>query len=70
MARKDFNISGECMTQPIYENYLGIFRMIEMWVTSQPRTDRVIPLIEKGIFLRKRLSGLVQDRNDMILGWF
>jgi hypothetical protein len=41
------------MTQTIYENYLGIFGMIEMWVASQPRADRVIPLIEKGIFPRK-----------------
>jgi hypothetical protein len=41
------------MTQTIYENYLGIFRGMEMWVASQLRADRVIPLIEKGIFPRK-----------------
>jgi hypothetical protein len=55
MARKDFYISEEDMTQTIYENYLVIFGMLEMWVASQPRTDRVIPLIEKGIFPKKRI---------------
>ena len=53
MARKDVDISEEDMAQTIYGNYLGIFRMIEIWVASQPRADRVIPLIEKGIFPRK-----------------
>jgi hypothetical protein len=47
---------------------LGIFRATEIWVASQPRTDRGIPLIEKGIFLRKRILGLVQDGYDMVLG--
>ena len=47
MARKDFDISEEDMTQTIYGNYLGIFGMMEMWVASQPRANRVIPLIEK-----------------------
>jgi hypothetical protein len=47
---------------------LGISRVTEIWVASQPRTDRVIPLIEKGIFLRKRILGLVQDGNGMVLG--
>jgi hypothetical protein len=56
------------MTQTIYENYLEIFGMMEIWVASQPRTDRVIPLIEKGIFPRKRILGLVQNGNDMVLG--
>jgi hypothetical protein len=67
-GREGFDISEEYMTQTIYENYLGIFGMMEMWVASQPRTDRVIPLIEKGIFPRKRILGLVQDGNDMVLG--
>jgi hypothetical protein len=58
------------MTQKIYENYLGIFGMMEMWVASQPRADRVIPLIEKGISPRKRILGLVQDENGKVLGWF
>jgi hypothetical protein len=40
----------------------------EIWVASQPRTDRVILLIEKGIFPRKRIWELVQDGNDMVLG--
>jgi hypothetical protein len=47
---------------------LGIFRVTEIWVASQPRADRVIPLTEKGIFLRKRILGLVQDGYDMLLG--
>jgi hypothetical protein len=47
MARKGFDIFVEDMTQKIYENYLGIFGMMEMWVASQPRANRVIPLIEK-----------------------
>jgi hypothetical protein len=47
MARKDFDISEEDIAQKNYENYLGIFRVTEIWVASQPRTDRVIPLIEK-----------------------
>jgi hypothetical protein len=70
MARKDIDISEEDMTQTIYENYLGIFRVTEIWVASQPRTDKVIPLTEKGIFLRKRILGLVQDGYDMVLKWF
>jgi hypothetical protein len=47
---------------------LGIFRVTGIWVASQPRTDRVIPLTEKGIILRKRILGLVQDGYDMVLG--
>ena len=42
------------ITQTIYENYLGILGVMKIKVASQPRADRVIPLIEKGIFLRKR----------------
>jgi hypothetical protein len=53
MARTDFDIFEEYMIQRIYENYLGIFGMMEIWVASQPKADRVIPLIEKGIFPRK-----------------
>ena len=67
MARKDFDISEEDITQTIYENYLGIFRVMEIWVASQPRSIRVIPLIEKGIFPRKRILGLVHDEYDMAL---
>jgi hypothetical protein len=58
------------MSQTIYKNYLGIFAMMEMWVASQLRANRIIPLIEKGIFPRKIILGLVQDGNDMVLGWF
>jgi hypothetical protein len=58
------------MSQRIYENYLGILGMMEMWVASQPKANRVIPLIEKGIFPRKRILGLVHDGNDKVLGWF
>jgi hypothetical protein len=70
MARKGYDISEEDMTQTIYENYLGILGMMEMWVASQPRENRVIPLIEKGISPRKRILGLVQDENGKVLGWF
>jgi len=69
MARKYFDISGEDMIQIIYGNYLGIFGMMEMWVASQPRANRVIPLIEKGIFPRKRILGLAQDGYGRVLGW-
>jgi hypothetical protein len=41
---------------------------MELWVASQPRTDRVIPLIQKGIFPRKIILGLVQDEYDRVLG--
>ena len=44
--------------------------MTEIWVASQPKTDRGIPLIEKGIFPRKRILGLVQDGKVMDLEWF
>ena len=68
-GRKDFGISEEDMTQTIYENYLGINGMMEMWVASQPRAVMVIPLIENGIFPKKRILGLVQDGNGRVLGW-
>ena len=69
MTRKGFDIFEEDMIQRIYGNYLGIFGMIEMWVCSQPRANMVIPLIEKGIFPRKRILGLAQDRYDKVLEW-
>ena len=47
MPRKDFDIFEEDMTQKNYENYLGILRVTERWVASQPRANRIIPLIEK-----------------------
>jgi hypothetical protein len=69
-GKEYFDISEEYMSQRIYDNYLGIFGMMEMWVASQLRANRVIPLIEKGIFPRKEILGLVQDGNDMVSGWF
>ena len=54
------------MSQRIYENYLGIFGMMEMWVASQLRANRVIPLIEKGIFPGKEFWDWVQEGNDMV----
>jgi hypothetical protein len=39
----------------------------EIWVASQPRTDRVIPLTEKGIFLRKEFW--VWSKMDMTWSW-
>ena len=53
-----FAIFEEDMTQTIYENYLGILGVMEIKVASQPRADRVIPLIEKEIFPSKRILGL------------
>ena len=44
---KYFAIFEKDMTQTIYENYLGILAVLEIKVASQPRADRVIPLIEK-----------------------
>src|SRR3990170_7910589 len=67
MAWKDFDISEEYMSQMIYENYLGIFGMMEMWVASQLRADRVIPLIEKGIFPRKEYWGW--SKMEMTRSW-
>jgi hypothetical protein len=63
MARKDFDISEKYITQTIYVNYLGIFRVTEIWVASQPRTDRVIPLTEKDV----RLRGGVEPRPKVVL---
>ena len=37
MPRKEFDIFEEYMTQTIYENYLGIFGVTEIYVVSQPR---------------------------------
>ena len=51
---KYFSIFEKYMTQKIYENYLGILGVMEIKVASQPRADTVIPLMEKGIFPRKR----------------
>jgi hypothetical protein len=36
---------------------LGIFRVPEIWVASQPRTDRVIPLTEKRNIPEKKNFG-------------
>ena len=52
---KYFSILEKDTTLKIYDNYLGIWGVMEIKVASQPRADRVIPLIEKGIFLRKRI---------------
>ena len=35
------------MTQTIYDNYVGILGVTKIWVASQPRVLRVIPLLEK-----------------------
>mgnify|MGYP005832161663 CR=1 FL=1 len=54
LGQESLGIFEQHMTQRNYENYLGIFGWTEILVASQPRPDRVIPLIEKGIFPRKR----------------
>ena len=46
MAMKIFAIFDQDMTQTIYENYLGILGVREIYVASQPRAKRIIPLIE------------------------
>ena len=51
---KYFAIFEEDMTQTSYKNYLGIFGWAKMQFASQPMADRLIPLIEKGIFPRNR----------------
>ena len=56
------------MTQTIYENYLGIFGVMEIQVASQPREIRVIPLMEKEYSQGKEYRGLVQDGNGKVLG--
>jgi hypothetical protein len=68
MARKGFDISGEYMTQTIYENYLGIFRVMEIWVASQPKTDRVIPLIEKKEYSQEK-EYWVWSKMEMTWSW-
>ena len=44
---KYFAIFEEDMTQKIYENYLRILGVTEMWVASEPRANRIIPLMKK-----------------------
>lgn len=39
MAMKSFATFDQDMTQTIYENYLGILGVIEIWVASQPREN-------------------------------
>ena len=54
LGQERLGIFEQHMTERNYENNLGIFVWTEIYVASQPREDRVIPLIEKGIFPRKR----------------
>ena len=42
-----FDIFVEYMIPRIYENFVGILWKTEVLVASQPRANRVIPLIEK-----------------------
>ena len=44
------------MVQRIYENFLGIFGRAEIWVASQPRAPKVIPLMEKGISIWDKIE--------------
>ena len=53
-ARMDFGIFVEDMIQRIYENFVGILWKAEIQVASQPKANRLIPLIEKGIFPRNK----------------
>ena len=60
MAMKSFAKFDEDMTQTIYDNYLGILGAREIQVASQPRADRVIPLIEKRNIPEKKKLGFGQ----------
>ena len=44
MAMKSFAIFEQDRTQTLYVNYLGILGVTEIWVTSQPRENMIIPL--------------------------
>ena len=61
MAMKSFVIFDQDMTQAIYENYLGIFGVREIQVASQPRVDRVIPLMKKELSLENKIQGMVKE---------
>ena len=39
MAMKSFAIFEQYITQTIYDNYLGILGVREIWVASQPRAN-------------------------------
>ena len=57
-TRVGFDIPEEDMSKRIYEKYLGICGKAEMWVASQPRANRVIPLIEKRNIPKKNNNGI------------
>ena len=62
-----FDILVEDMIQRIYENFVGILWKAEIQIASQPRENRVIPLIEKGIFPRNKDWGWA--RMEMTCSW-
>ena len=45
LGQGSLGIFEQYMTQGNFENYLGFFGVIKIWVASQPRSNRVIPLI-------------------------
>ena len=59
MAMKYFAIFEQYRTQIIYENYLVILEVTEIYVASQPRVLRVIPLSEKE-YSQQKNSGFGQ----------
>ena len=60
LGQESLGIFEQHMTQRNYENYLGIFGWTEIQVASQPRADRVIPLIEKRNIPEKKKLGFGQ----------
>ena len=67
MAIKYFAIFEKDMTQTIYENYLGNLGVMEIKVASQPRADRVIPLMKKEFSLEKEFR--VWSRSEVTWSW-
>ena len=55
------------MSQMNFEKFVGIKQKTEIQVASQPRADRVIPLIEKGILPRKEYW--VWSKMEMTWSW-
>ena len=64
---KYFAIFEKYMTQKIYENYVGILGVMGIKVASQPRADRVIPLMKKEFFLEKNFR--VWSRSEVTWSW-
>ena len=60
LGYESLGIFEQYMTQRNYENYLGILWMTKIQVASQPRLDRTIALIERGIFHEKEFEVVLE----------